>query len=463
MRPTALLVALLFCLLTTSCLSPITNLVQYGMSDGERYLYPAMEPGTGILQGRVIHNGRPVRQATVLVAEPEGTPHITKTNAQGRYRLTGIPTGSYVPIVVAEALEDEVLRNFLGLPQAVTIQNGTTTEVHDIQMISSRGHPFGPNIVVDHELTKLEAYTKTSPFPDGAHAQVQHWSFMRGGQVNDTLYMYLPGDAEPEAGSFPLLFAIYPGHSLRWEDISVAFASQGFAVVALSPLFAYGRDVLEHGADARLALQFVLQGALDPRIDVSTPLAMSGSYGSAVLNRLIRISDQPFAAVVLLGGISNAFTGAASFYAGHLDWPVHLGYILASLGTANAKPDSFMQFSPVYSAETMPSTFLIHTLEDTMVPIEQSFEYAQALADAGVPVRTHYFADESHYLKIGEETSDVTRDLFARVLVYWGEHCVHQTCSTLGVSGESTQEWPESYFPASILTMGQGEMAEPAN
>ena len=33
----------------------------------------------------------------------------------------------------------------------------------------------------------------------------------------------------------PLLFAIYPGHSLMWEDVSIAFASQGYAVVALSP------------------------------------------------------------------------------------------------------------------------------------------------------------------------------------------------------------------------------------
>lgn len=416
-------------------MSPVTNLVQYGLSDGERYLFPASEPGTGALRGRVLYEGTPVDQATVLVAEPEGTPHVTWTDARGQYHLTGLPPGRYVPIVVAEGLENEVLRNFLGLPQAVVVANGITVAVPDILMKSSQGEPLGADAAVTHELTPLEAYTQTSPFPEGAQAQVQHWSFRRNEEVNDTLYVYLPEDAASDTASFPLLVAIYPGHSLIWEDISVAFASQGFAVVAMSPLFAYGRDVQEHGADARLALHFALQGALDPRIDGSAPLAISGSYGSAVLNRLIRISDQPFVAVVLLGGISNAFTGAAAFYAGQLDWPVHLGYILASLGTANAKPDSFMEYAPVYSAQAMPPTFLIHTLEDTMVPIEQSYEYAQALAAAQVPVRTHYFADESHYLQVGEETSDVTRNLFAMVLAYLGEHCLHSTCMALRTPG----------------------------
>ncbi len=438
MPPPVLLWALSCSLiLCVSCLSPVTNLVQYGLADGERYLFPAAEPGTGVLQGRVLYEGQPVARATVLVAEPEGTPHVTLTDARGQYRLTGLPPGSYIPIAVADGLENQVLRNFLGLPQAVVVNHDLTVEVADIQMKSVHREPLGPDIAIVHELARLETYTQTSPFPEGAQAQVQHWSFVRNEQVNDTLYVYLPVAAEPGAGSFPLLFAVYPGHSLQWEDISVSFASQGYAVVALSPLLAYGRDVLEHGEDARLALHLALQGALDPRIDVSAPLAMSGSYGSAVLNRLIRIADRPFVAVVLLGGISNAFTGAAAFYAGHLDWPVHLGYILASLGTANAKPDSFMQFSPVYSAHTMPPAFLIHTLEDTMVPIEQSYEYAQALTAAQVPVQTYYFADESHYLQIGEETSDVTRDLFVRVLTYLEAHGPDRTGDAPG-SAEDT-------------------------
>ncbi len=421
---------LLGCLfLQTACLSPVTNLVQYGLADGERYLFPAAESGTGVLVGRVMYEGRPVAQATVLVAEPEGTPHVTTTDSRGRYRLTGIPPGHYVPIAVAEGLENTVLHNFLGVPQAIRINHGVTVEVPDIQMAAPpQKVVLGPNAATDYALTRLEAYTRTTPFPHGAQAQVQHWSFVRDEEVNDTLYVYLPGHAAPDTGCFPLLFAIYPGHSLQWEDLSVAFASQGFAVVALSPLLAYGRDVQEHGTDAHLALHFGLQGILDPRIDVSMPLAMSGSYGSAVLNRLIRVAEEPFAAVVLLGGISNAFTGAAAFYAGQLDWPVHLGYILASLGTANAKPDNFMEFAPVYSARSMPPTFLVHTLDDTMVPIAQSYEYAQALEAAQVPVQTHYFADESHYLQIGANTSDVTRDLFARTLAYLGEYTADVAC-----------------------------------
>ena len=75
-----------------------------------------------------------------------------------------------------------------------------------------------------------------------------------------------------------------------------------------------------------------------------------------------------------------------------------------------------MQYAPVYSAAAMPPILLIHTLKDEMVPLSQSLEYEAALRDAGVPVETIYFEDESHYLRLGARTSDTTRYLFASVL-----------------------------------------------
>lgn len=414
----SLLAAVMAC---AGCMSPVTNLVHYAMSEGEVYLEPAREPGTGTLQGTVLDQGAPVAGATVLVAEPEGTPHVTRTDAQGRYTLEHIPPGHYVPIAVAAGYEDAVLRNAYGFPMAMTMGDGQTIAAGAIHMKPTIPNPLPPDAAAVHELTPGEAYVVETPYPEGAVAQVQPWSFSRNGTVNDTLHVYLPGHAGADDGPFPLLFAMYPGHSLRWEDISVGFASQGYAVVATSPLLAYGRDVIEHGEDARLALHFAMSGALGEQINPSQPLAISGSYGAAVLSRLVRITEAEIRAAVVLGGISNAFTGAAAFYAGHLDWPPHLGYILASLGTANAKPLGFMEFAPVYSAGIMPPMFLIHTFEDEMVPIEQSYEYAAALEAAGVEVRTHYFEDESHYIQIGERTSEVTKELFQMVLAYLAE------------------------------------------
>ena len=401
------------------CMSPLTNTIRYATSDGEPYLFPAEEPGTAAIQGTVTHNGQPLAHAVVLVAEPQGTPYVTRSNPAGEYMLQGLPAGHYIPIAVAAGFEEQVLRNRWGIPWAVQLEPGDSITVPAIPLQPLTAPPLGPDTAERSELTLQGSYVVTSPYPEGAAAQVQHWTFQRNEVTNDTLFVYLSPDAASHTPR-PLLLAIYPGHSLMWEDVSIAFASRGYAVVALSPLASYGRDVIEHGEDARLALHFARNGDLGDVIDGQFPLAISGSYGAAVLNRLLRLEPQEFVGVALLGGISNAFSGAADFYAGNLDWPseLGLGYALAALGTANAKPANFMHFSPVYTAEAMPPTLLLHTQADTMVPIQQSQEYAAALRAANVPVRTYYFADESHYIQVGENTSLTTRRVFLQVLAF---------------------------------------------
>ncbi len=411
-----LLVLALTC--SGGCLSPLTNTVRYAASGGEPYLFPAEEPGTAVITGTVTHDGQPLAQATVLVAEPQGTPYVTRSNQAGEYWLQGLPAGKYVPIAVAAGFEEAVLRNRWGLPWAVQLAPGQSIAVPAIPLQYLAVPPLGPDTAARSALQRLGTYTVASPYPEGATAQVQQWTFQRNGVTNDTLFVYLPAEAAARQNRWPLLLALYPGHSLMWEDVSVAFASQGYAVVALSPLVHYGRDVIEHGVDARLVLHFARNGDLGEAIDSEFPLAISGSYGSAVLNRLLRLEPHTFVGVALLGGISNAFSGAAAFYAGQLTWPSEWGYALVALGTANVQPVNFMHFAPVYTAEVMPPTLLLHTQADKMVPIQQSQEYAAALRAAAIPVHTYYFADTSHYIQVGEDTSLTTRRVFLQVLSF---------------------------------------------
>ena len=402
-------------LAATGCMSVITNPIEMAMAGGEPHLGPPLPPGQGMLAGQVVHEGNPVANAVVLVAQPAGTPHVTHTDAEGHYLLTDLPQGTYVPIAGAPGFEYEMPRSILGLPVSVTVQDNVTAVAPVIELELELQDVLGPVAAETYSLEPAGSYVVETPFPKGARAQVHRWTFERAEAVNDSLYLYLPLDAGPQ-DPIPMLLALYPNATRNWEDISVGFASQGFGVVAMSPIGARGRDVTEHALDARLMLQFASQGLLDPRLDDSRLLAISGSYGAAILNKLIRISEREFAAVVTLGGISNAFTGAAAFYAGEVEWPLALRYALAMLGTANERPDSYMQYAPVYSASAMPPILLIHTLKDEMVPLSQSREYEAALRDAGVPVETIYFEDESHYLKLGARTSDTTRYLFASVL-----------------------------------------------
>lgn len=399
----------------SGCMSVITNPIEMAMAGGEPHLGPPLPPGQGKLAGQVVHKGKPVADAVVLVAQPAGTPHVTYTDAEGHYLLTDLPQGSYVPIAGAPGFEYGMPRSILGLPVSITVQDDVTAVAPMIELEMEIRDVLGPVTAEAYSLEPAGSYVVETPFPKGARAQVHRWTFERAEAVNDSLYLYLPLDTGPEV-QIPMLLALYPSATRNWEDISVGFASQGFGVVAMSPIGARGRNVTEHALDARLILQFASQGLLDPRLDGSRLLAISGSYGAAILNKLIRISDREFAAVVTLGGISNAFTGAAAFYSGELEWPPVLRYALAMLGTANERPDSYMQYAPVYSASAMPPILLVHTLKDEMVPLSQSLEYELALRDAGVPVETIYFEDKSHYLQLGARTSDTTRYLFASVL-----------------------------------------------
>ncbi len=397
----------------------MTNTIRYAAARGEPYLFPAEQAGAAAVQGMVAtYDGRPLPYAVVLVAEPQGTPHVTRANQAGEYRLQGLPAGNYIPVAVAAGFEEAVLRNRWGMPWSIQLERGQSIVVPEIALQPLVAPPLGPDAAARSALEPVASYTATSPYPEGATAQVRQWTFQRNETVNDTLFVYLPPEAAAHDARLPLLFALYPGHSLMWEDVSVAFASRGYAVVALSPLAGYGRNVIEHGEDARLALHLARSGDLGDAIDGEFPLAISGSYGAAVLNRMLRLEPTAFTGVALLGGISNAFSGAAAFYAGNLVWPPALGYALAALGTANAKPDNFMRFSPVYTAEVMPPTLLLHARADNMVPIQQSQEYAAALKEAAVPVQTYYFADEGHYIQVGEDTSLTTRRVFLQILSF---------------------------------------------
>lgn len=69
-------------------------------------------------------------------------------------------------------------------------------------------------------------------------------------------------------------------------------------------------------------------------------------------------------------------------------------------------PDSLvMAFSNhLQVSKDTPPVFLAHTTEDTVVPVENSLYFYQALRDAGVPAELHVFQEGRHGLGLGPET-----------------------------------------------------------
>lgn len=413
-----LAVALTFCLAACAP-TPVSNVLGYMLGEQLGTLDFSVPSGPGgSLSGTVRDpNGQPIFGATVLVAERNGNPHAARTDAQGRYRIDGIPPGQYTPAAVAPGYQETVAETGLGFPRLVTIRAGAVTEATPLRLQPYTVEPLPEALPVATNLTLTATETVTAPFPAGAAAQVQSFRFVHKGVLVDTLRLYLPLNLPPDA-RLPLLFMIYPIHVDYWQAVSTAFAAQGYAFVAISPMAAHGTEIIAHAEDARVGLELARQGALSPHIDGERTVILGGSFSSAILYQLLRMTGDEIAGWVTVGGISNAFAGAADFYAGKIAIPPEYKYLIPSLGPPHLYPLAFLRYSPVYAAAELPPTLLIHTDADLVIPIEQARQFEATLRAAGIPVDVFYYEDVSHYLQIDENTTEAGRQMFYRVVEF---------------------------------------------
>ncbi|MBK8795529.1 MAG: hypothetical protein IPM07_03525 [Anaerolineales bacterium] len=153
-------------------------------------------------------------------------------------------------------------------------------------------------------------YTAAASFPAEAVADVTAYAFDYAGATVDTVRVYLPQGHDP-AVQLPLLFMVYPSPVDDWEAVSVAFADEQFAVVAISPTAARGTDAEAHAQDARVALALARAGALGDAVGDNRPVAMGGSFSSAILSRLLRAAGDDLAGWVTVGAGRRFHCGAS--------------------------------------------------------------------------------------------------------------------------------------------------------
>ena len=152
-------------------------------------------------------------------------------------------------------------------------------------------------------------------------------------------------------------------------------------------------------------------------------MALGGSFSSAILIRLLRDVDSDkgegeIVAWVSVGGIANAFTGTADFYAGRIEMPPQYRLLIPALGPANLYPLAFLRYSPVYVASEFPPTMIVHTAADRIIPISQAEELEAQLRRAKIPVEAFYYDDVSHYLQIGDDMTAAGTEMFWRILKF---------------------------------------------
>ncbi|HRJ42765.1 MAG: carboxypeptidase regulatory-like domain-containing protein [Caldilineaceae bacterium] len=409
-----LCILLLLPLLAGCAPTPQANVLGYLVGEelgGNRAGPPS---GWGTIEGRVEMDGRPAPGVSVLVAERTGEPHAATTDSQGHYRIERVPPGQYVVAAVGAQSEESSLTGGWGIPWLVTVQDGQVSVAPHL-LLQPHVAPLLPSdLAASVELWAGVVYTAAAPFPAGSVARVQAFSFQRAGQRIDTLRVYRP--LEDRAEPLPLIFGLFPGSIDGWSPVSVAFAAAGYVVIALSPSGSRGLDVYAHAEDARTVLHLARQGALGVDVADVPAVAMGGSFSSAILHRLLRDEGEAFAAWVTVGGISNAFSGSADFYAGRLDIPDPYGLVIPALGPANVFPVPFLRFSPVYTAAHLPPTLIIHTDADAIIPINQAYQLEAALRAANVPVEVFYYRDVSHYLQIGEDITEAGQAMYWLVM-----------------------------------------------
>ncbi|MBK8795528.1 MAG: carboxypeptidase regulatory-like domain-containing protein [Anaerolineales bacterium] len=109
--------------------APEANVAGYLLSTWLGTQPPAVSTASpGALAGRVVDaQGEPIAGATVLVAQADGAPHQAITDADGRYRIVGIPPGQYVPAAVAPGYAERALAGLLDIPKLITIVADETT------------------------------------------------------------------------------------------------------------------------------------------------------------------------------------------------------------------------------------------------------------------------------------------------------------------------------------------------
>jgi dipeptidyl aminopeptidase/acylaminoacyl peptidase len=317
---------------------------------------------------------------------------------------------------VAPGYVESALQNAWGGPAPLRVRSGQTTEAPDLQLSPLQGDAAAPDLATLN-LRLTAEYTATAPFPAGSAANVRAFAFDRAGVTVDTLRLYLPLNAQP-GDRYPLVLFVAPTAIDDWQYVSTAFASQGLAVVGISPVVARGVDADAQADDTRAALALAQAGALGPEVGDNRPVALGGSYSSAILARLLRTAGDKLGGWVSVGGLADAFAGAADFYAGRLQMPPNYALLVPAFGLPNLYPLTFLRYSPVFVASELPPTLIVHTAADHVLPIEQAYALERAAKAAGVPVETYYYSDTSHYLGIGDNLTDAGREMFYKIVEF---------------------------------------------
>jgi dienelactone hydrolase len=385
--------------------SALRNIVHYQVVKAMGGPKVRLDESPGSVAGTVRGaEGEPIARALVLIASPLGHTYTAESDAAGRYEISDVPPGRYVPVAGMRGYDDALPQTCVaGLcwKQAVTVRPDRETQDANLTLIPTEA----PAIALDDSLVvspTLEAEVG-APFP--SKSLRTHLSFERAGlQVNDCwLYEPLAGE-----GPFPTMLLVLPGPVMNWEIVPVPFAAEGFSVLACYPL--RGIDIDEDAADLLTALEYLRQEQIPSRADTERLVLVGASFTSIHTWRLLGLIDEMDVTLVL-GGMADGFAFRHDVEMGTVHTRPPFDQVLMALGFPNSSPELYFKYSVLYHLEGLPPVCLLHGVDDELSPFSQSVQLAEELERRGHPYEFYSYEGLSHYFSTSADNA-TTQQMF---------------------------------------------------
>lgn len=356
----------------------------------------------------------PLTNATVLVSTVTGVIHQAESDRLGRYQIDDVPPGRYVVVASKWGYEHNVYREGTDERTPVAVRADRLTAGIDIQL--EEREPWQPTL--DEPPVLGPPQTAYALFPAEVSAQRTPITYTSEGMLITGTMLYQPMVITQP---LPIFVAIYPAPPLNWDRASVAFATQGYVLLAVGPNTRRGLDTDGMARDVLKIVSYLERGALTPHADIERQGWLAGSFGSLIFYQVLLHEQPGIDALMLVGGISDAFLGVHALYETDLYIPPEYRAAIAALEPPNRYPDFYRDHSLVFDAERLPPTMVIHTKGDEVIPYNQSLRLAEALDEAGVTHDLFLYEDTTHYLDQVNITPD-TAELYWRLNAFLDRH-----------------------------------------
>jgi dipeptidyl aminopeptidase/acylaminoacyl peptidase len=404
-------------------------------------LAPAEEPGSFYTAARPDGEDR----AGIYVYDAVSNEFLRQVAADPRVDVEGViadgATGAFAGYVyiddrVEYRFQDDLVqrhfdavREFLGPDVNVRIYDRSADG--RTWIVEARGpREPGAFYIYDLDATFMEAvYAVAGATARESYAPMQALRYRARDGLEITGYLSLPPDRAAE--DLPLVMMPHGGpeaRDLMTFDVWVQYlASRGYAV--FQPNFrgssGYGRSFAEAGLRQwGAAMQNDLTDGVRHLadlgiVDPERVCIFGASYGGYAALAGAALSPDIYRCAISTNGVSDPRGFMRHIRRGDLFDDDDYDYWVSQLGDLRENQDLLRAASPLEHVENIQiPILLIHAVRDALVPVEQSRDMAEALADAGKPHRLVEVPDVGHSNWPHEETTA----MLAEVAAFLDEH-----------------------------------------